>query len=446
MTQTGITHGGEASDISLSRPGRPNVATTQEPVIIIGAGIGGLCLAQGLKRAGRDFRVFERDAALHDRPQGYRLKIEENGAEALRTTLTSACFEAFTAACAVTTTGQTDYNPVNGNITNSRAGSGLAGRQGLSATYTVDREVFRTILMTGIADCITFGKQLESYDLTSDGDAVLATFRDGSRVHGSFLVGADGVRSSVRKQMLPELKYVDTGAVCIYGKTPITPALEAEFPAKALRWMTAYVDRAPSIQAILIGDSPLTLLSEPIRFSEQSRALMRLPEDYVYWAMIGRKELFTDTTPVETYSASQAAKFSLELTKEWDDSMSALLRLQDFTQCSAMPVVSAMPELPTWQPSDRVTLVSLLILSENKRLIMTHSSETQFTPCHLVEVSRLEPLIHHQLMPRQVWGPTQLSWMQQSWPSFSGARVVVMISRPNQSGITKPQCESEPLA
>lgn len=41
-----------------------------------GAGIGGLCLAQGLVRAGLEVTVYERDEALHSHGQGYRLHID----------------------------------------------------------------------------------------------------------------------------------------------------------------------------------------------------------------------------------------------------------------------------------------------------------------------------------------------------------------------------------
>jgi len=52
-------------------------------VVIIGAGVGGLCLAQGLRRAGVPVRVYERDVAPDARPQGYRLNIEPAGSRAL---------------------------------------------------------------------------------------------------------------------------------------------------------------------------------------------------------------------------------------------------------------------------------------------------------------------------------------------------------------------------
>ncbi|KAI9694040.1 MAG: hypothetical protein M1822_003311 [Bathelium mastoideum] len=342
------------------------VPTKKLPILIIGAGIGGLCLAQGLKKAGIDALVFERDLSEAYRPQGYRLKLEADAAAALRECLSAEVYKAFEASCAISAVGETDFDPISGACIKSRAGGGLAGRQGLQATYTVDRAVFRSILMTGIEDRIMFGKTLSSYtEGAQQSDALVAKFSDGSEVRGSFLVGADGSRSSVRKQHLPEHKFVDTGAICIYGKTNITPALVQRYPEKGLRWMTVCADTAPLIQSILIGDSPLTLLSEPIRFDAKSKAQTKqLPEDYIYWVLIGRKEMFSDMTYGKSAdlatlerSAEESARQSLDLTKEWDPSMRSLFELQDVQQCSTLRVVSATPEIAEWRPSGSVTLI-----------------------------------------------------------------------------------------
>jgi len=48
-------------------------------VIIIGAGTGGLCLAQGLKSEGIPVEIFERERTPSDRQAGYRLSISPTG-------------------------------------------------------------------------------------------------------------------------------------------------------------------------------------------------------------------------------------------------------------------------------------------------------------------------------------------------------------------------------
>ena len=53
-------------------------------VLVIGAGLGGLCLAQGLCKAGVDVAVYERDAGLAVRTQGHRVHIDSRGEQALR--------------------------------------------------------------------------------------------------------------------------------------------------------------------------------------------------------------------------------------------------------------------------------------------------------------------------------------------------------------------------
>ncbi|MFD7838211.1 NAD(P)-binding protein [Streptomyces sp. NPDC059761] len=61
----------------------------------MGAGLGGLCLAQGLRRQGVEVTVFERDDALLTRSQVYRLYIDpdETPISVDRLTLRQILFE-----------------------------------------------------------------------------------------------------------------------------------------------------------------------------------------------------------------------------------------------------------------------------------------------------------------------------------------------------------------
>src|SRR5690349_15460133 len=68
-------------------------------VMIIGGGIGGLCLAQGLKRAGVSVAVYERDQTRSDRLQGYRIHINPAGSRALHACLPPDLYAAFLQTC-----------------------------------------------------------------------------------------------------------------------------------------------------------------------------------------------------------------------------------------------------------------------------------------------------------------------------------------------------------
>ena len=61
-------------------------------VLIIGAGTGGLCLAQGLKSEKISVQVFERDPVAFDRQAGYRLSINPTGNRALNDCLPDSLF------------------------------------------------------------------------------------------------------------------------------------------------------------------------------------------------------------------------------------------------------------------------------------------------------------------------------------------------------------------
>ncbi|MFI9048489.1 FAD-dependent oxidoreductase [Streptomyces sp. NPDC053427] len=66
-------------------------------IVIIGAGTGGLCLAQGLRRAGIRVTVYERDRTRRDGLQGYRVGIDADGKRALRSNLPPEPYHTFLA-------------------------------------------------------------------------------------------------------------------------------------------------------------------------------------------------------------------------------------------------------------------------------------------------------------------------------------------------------------
>ena len=50
-------------------------AIPEKPLIIIGAGLVGLTLAQGLKRAGFNFQIYDRDNDIDERPAGWGITM-----------------------------------------------------------------------------------------------------------------------------------------------------------------------------------------------------------------------------------------------------------------------------------------------------------------------------------------------------------------------------------
>ncbi|GAB4229647.1 MAG: NAD(P)/FAD-dependent oxidoreductase [Chlamydiales bacterium] len=157
-------------------------------ILIIGAGLGGLALAQGLLKSGFDVTVFERDEGPMSRPQGYRISIRTLGLNALQALLSPE---------KVSRLSETKVSDVGDGFTlaNEKMEPFFTVTQGQDAAVQFLRSELRSLLQEGIN--IEWGKRL--INLEDKGKYVAAHFEDGSKINGDFLVGCDGSTSTVRR-------------------------------------------------------------------------------------------------------------------------------------------------------------------------------------------------------------------------------------------------------
>lgn len=167
----------------------------QNRILIIGAGLGGLTLAQGLIRSGFKVTVFERDESPTSRPQGHRIFIRPMGMQALTALLTPEKLGRLSTA---------KVTDVGGGFTcaNEKMES-FFSIQGQEAGAQFLRSELRNFLQEGVH--IEWNKRLNMFE--DDGHQVIARFEDGSCVIGDLLVGCDGSASTIR-ELLP-LVYKD---------------------------------------------------------------------------------------------------------------------------------------------------------------------------------------------------------------------------------------------
>ncbi|MFJ5988869.1 FAD-dependent oxidoreductase [Lentzea sp. NPDC092896] len=174
-------------------------------IAVIGGGIGGLCLAHGLRRAGVDVAVYERDLSRTDRLQGYRVHINPDGAAALRECLPAANWERFERSAGSSENGF-------GFLTEQLKPL-LVLDPDEEKHYSASRITLRQVLLDGLD--VRFGKRFERYE---QGDDIRLHFEDGTVESCDVLVGADGIRSRVREQYLPHAGTEKIGVTAIAGK------------------------------------------------------------------------------------------------------------------------------------------------------------------------------------------------------------------------------------
>jgi len=294
-------------------------------VVIAGAGLGGLCLAQALRRLDIEVEIFERDKTPWDRPQGYRLHLDSDGINAIYRSLPPDLYDLFDATSMKPVSFTTIVDTalaVQRRIPDDEHGSTQEHKLlAAPAHMNVNRATLRQILLAGMDDVVHFGKSLTHYE--SDKSGVTATFEDGTKAKGDLLVGADGIRSAVRRQRLPDADPQDSGIRAIYGRLPIAEA--EKLLTDQVRGDTFTV--ALDSKKLFLGLGPVVFPTRPDLAASRMmpKANLRPQDDYVVCIIGGRKELFGQSdSRLSALSSEELQKLSLQLMKEWPEATRAI--------------------------------------------------------------------------------------------------------------------------
>src|SRR6266545_4878705 len=188
-------------DSTHHRSSQPSTGATPAPlhVLIVGGGVGGLCLAQGLKKSGISVAVYERDESAQFRSHGYRIGLKEAGAQALRDCLPEDLFN----LCMATSIKQATRMVFLDHQLNQKFSKPIPQIEPGVSGFGVNRLTLREILLADLDDMVHFGKTFERFAQGEDGQ-VRAYFADGTAATGDLLVGADGTDSAVRDLLVPD--------------------------------------------------------------------------------------------------------------------------------------------------------------------------------------------------------------------------------------------------
>ncbi|KIW90881.1 uncharacterized protein Z519_08664 [Cladophialophora bantiana CBS 173.52] len=168
-------------------------------VLIIGSGIVGLLIAQGLKKIGISFAIYESElSATTYRPREWGMSVQW-GLPMLADCLPQELFErVYTAAVDPT------FVPPDPGILpaiNGQTGEVMKNIP-LLRMYRVSRRRFRKLCTEGID--VQYNKKLVDITFDDDKSTVTAIFEDGTEATGTILVGADGAQSLVRNTIFGE--------------------------------------------------------------------------------------------------------------------------------------------------------------------------------------------------------------------------------------------------
>jgi 2-polyprenyl-6-methoxyphenol hydroxylase-like FAD-dependent oxidoreductase len=176
-------------------------------ITIIGAGIGGLSIALALKKAGKDFVIYESASEL--KPVGAGIVLANNAMQV---------FEYFGIRKKIEKAGyKISSIKISDELLQNIQTTKLDSFEKKYGVYSVaiHRSELQKILAEEIGyEHIHLNKRISAIEKTSNNKI---KFEDGSQVETEVLIGADGINSIVRKELFKNGKIRDTKQRCWRG-------------------------------------------------------------------------------------------------------------------------------------------------------------------------------------------------------------------------------------
>lgn len=324
-------------------------------IIIIGGGIGGLCLAQHLKRAGVSVALYERDHSRTARLQGYRIHINPAGSRALYESLPPHLFDIFLVTCGKSGDSFNFYTDQLKEVLSVSVLEMGAPIDVVDSHKSVSRFSLRQVLLSELDDTVHFNKSFLRYEETLD-NRVTAFFEDGTSVTGDLLIAADGSNSRIRQQFLPHARRIDTGFRAFQGKTPLTDKLKRLLPANLLSGPASIL--APDGYGMFVAVQEFK--QKPAEIEAISAAIQLHPDlllsdtrDFVGWGFTADQKKFPED--LKSMAAAELKQVVLQRIARWHPTFHHLVRQADPTTILLTPFFTSTPVAP-W-PTGHITLI-----------------------------------------------------------------------------------------
>lgn len=330
-------------------------------VAIIGGGLGGLALAQSLKKNNIDFHVYEREQSSSFRQTGYRIKLNPEGTTALRNCLPSHLYELHLATAVYTTSHPVFLDAFSlkpdGPFGPEGPGPEGANIQSNEVQPAVNRFTLREVLLGELDENIHFGYRFTHYEKLDNGQ-IRAWFDNGEHVDADVLVGADGGASKVRNQYKPRVEIFDTGGRVLYTKVFLDEHRREELnllTGKEMRGIGCPDGEAPGM--LLLDDMAFKQPLEKISETLAPRVKITPQQDYLYAVFAGSPEWFhIPDEQLFQLSGLELLQLAQERTREWHPQVKRMLELAEPELTAVYHLRNVMPFKP-WKETTQVVLL-----------------------------------------------------------------------------------------